>query len=183
MWLIRLEQLGVIPDERMDLSMGLLASFYASSGIGGDVPSCRASWLSAKFGTYEGEEKPHCFLANVVGFLRKGVRFPAIVVRVVAIARSPPRARYAHSEFSFFCLHRTIFSLQSTDGEWFVCEDGAVFSCVKILCNRLFHSVLQVKAKGCALGLLPSPSAPPWQGALRFAFFVVSPTVHFLKSR
>ena len=167
----------------MDLSMGLLASFYASSGIGGDVPSCRASWLSAKFGTYEGEEKPHCFLANVVGFLRKGVRFPAIVVRVVAIARSPPRARYAHSEFSFFCLHRTIFSLQSTDGEWFVCEDGAVFSCVKILCNRLFHSVLQVKAKGCALGLLPSPSAPPWQGVLRFAFFVVSPTVHFLKSR
>lgn len=104
MWLIRLEKLGVIPDERMDLSMGLLASFYASSGIGGGAPSCRASWLSAKFGTYEGEEKPHCFLANVVGFLRKGVRFPALVVRVVAIARSPPRARYAHTQRVFVFL-------------------------------------------------------------------------------
>ena len=38
-----------LPDERMDLSMGLLTSFYASSGIGCDAPSCRASWLSATF--------------------------------------------------------------------------------------------------------------------------------------
>ena len=56
------------------------------------------------FESTRGEEKPRSFLANVVRFLRKGVRFPAVVVRVVAIARSPPRARYAHTQRVFVFL-------------------------------------------------------------------------------
>ena len=59
----------------------------------------------------------------------------------------------ALSEFSFFCLHRVLFRLQSIDCEWFVCEGVAVQTRVKILCNGLVHSVLRVKARGCAFRL------------------------------
>jgi len=36
------------------------------------------------------------------------------------------RALRALSEFSFFCLHRVLFRLQSIDSKWFVCEGVAV---------------------------------------------------------
>ena len=69
------------------------------------------------------------------------------------LGRLLARALRALSEFSFFCLHRVLFRLQSIDYEWFVCEGVTVQTCVKILCNDLFHSVLRVKARGCAFRL------------------------------
>lgn len=100
--------------------------------------------------------------------------------RSVAASRAL-RAHSASFRFSAFTARFLVCNRLIVSG--FTGEDCAVFSCVKILCNPLFHSVLRVKAKGRALGFLPSPSALPWQGALCSAFFFVSPTVHFLKSR
>lgn len=93
---------------------------------------------------------------------------------------SPRRRRLARvtralSEFSFFCLHRALFCLQSVDGEMVACEGFTMQMRVEYLCNRLSHSVLCVKARGALFGALPSPSVPPRRGAFSTAVFVVPP--------
>ena len=91
------------------------------------------------------------------------------------------RALRVHSEFSFFCLHRAPFCLQLIDIEWIMGEVFTLRTRVKYLCNYLVHSVLWVKVRGALFGAQPSPSAPPWNGVLCAAVFVVPPTAHWVR--